>query len=184
MIKIPGWAWLATLVPGVVVALLPRTGMRLAVAGWIAAILLVLALSRFEATILNYHLHLSLEVPWRGLVAAYLSYANWHLLFWLTPAVLLVGYRYLDARNIAPLTAVIVSGALFLFLGFALTNAFAWVEDQSTVNRATLHLAPLIGVWLLLLLQRAVVVSAPAATPQAEAPVAEPRLTAATGADA
>jgi len=25
-----------------------------------------------------------------------------------------------------------------------------WVEDQSTVNRATLHLAPLIMVWMLL----------------------------------
>jgi hypothetical protein len=25
-----------------------------------------------------------------------------------------------------------------------------WVEDQSTINRATLHLAPLIVVWMLL----------------------------------
>ena len=31
-------------------------------------------------------------------------------------------------------------GLLFLLFGFAFTNAAAWVEDQSTVNRATLHL--------------------------------------------
>jgi hypothetical protein len=152
-IKNPGWVWLATLVPGVIVAALPRAGMRIAAAGWGLAVLLVLALSRFDATILNYHLHLNLEVPWQGLVDAYLSYANWHLLFWLLPGVLLVGWRMLDARGIAPLTAVIVSGALFLLLGFSLTNAFVWVEDQSTVNRATLHLAPLIAVWMLLIMQ-------------------------------
>jgi len=30
----------------------------------------------------------------------------------------------------------------------AFTNASAWVEDQSTVNRATLHIAPLVVVWI------------------------------------
>ena len=39
---------------------------------------------------------------------------------------------------------------MFLFFGFAFTNARVWVEDQSTVNRATLHLAPLLVVWMLL----------------------------------
>lgn len=165
MIKNPGWAWLATLVPGIVVGLLPARGMRIAAAGWALAVLAALALSRFDANILNYHLHLQLQVPWRGLVEAYLSFGNWHLLFWLLPAVLVVAHAYLDARGIAPLTAVIVSGILFLLLGFSLTNAFAWVEDQSTVNRATLHLAPLIGVWMLLLMQRAL---APIALARAE----------------
>ena len=39
---------------------------------------------------------------------------------------------------------------VFVRFGFAFTNARLWVEDQSTVNRATLHLAPLIVVWMLL----------------------------------
>jgi hypothetical protein len=184
MIKNPGWAWLATLVPGIVVGLLPARGMRIAAAGWALAVLAALALSRFDANILNYHLHLQLQVPWHGLVEAYLSFGNWHLLFWLLPAVLLVAHASLDARGIAPLTAVIVSGVLFLLLGFSLTNAFAWVEDQSTVNRATLHLAPLIGVWMLLLMQRAL---APAALAGAEIrartadPLASPLEAAASG---
>lgn len=173
MIKVPGWVWLATLVPGVIVALLPRHGMRIAAAGWLVGVLLVLALSRFDTVILNYRLHLQLELPWRGLVDAYLSYANWHLLFWLLPGVLLVGHRVLDARGIAPLTAVIVSGALFLLLGFSLSNAYVWVQDQSTVNRATLHLAPLLAVWMLLIVQR--VLAAPVSQQQA-LPVPEPAL--------
>ncbi|MBK6334390.1 MAG: hypothetical protein IPF60_00925 [Betaproteobacteria bacterium] len=41
-------------------------------------------------------------------------------------------------------------GMGFLFFGFTFTNAYAWVEDQSTVNRATLHLAPLLVVWVML----------------------------------
>jgi hypothetical protein len=173
MIKIPGWVWLATLVPGVVVALLPRHGMRIAAAGWLVGVLVVLALSRFDTVILNYRLHLQLDLPWRGLVDAYLSYANWHLLFWLLPGVLLVGHRVLDARGIAPLTAVMVSGALFLLLGFSLSNAYLWVQDQSTVNRATLHLAPLLAVWMLLIVQR--VLAAPVSQQQAM-PAPEPAL--------
>ena len=39
---------------------------------------------------------------------------------------------------------------MFLIFGFAFTNARIWVEDQSTVNRATLHLAPLLFVWVML----------------------------------
>jgi hypothetical protein len=155
LIKLPGWIWLATLLPGLAAGLIPRQGLRIAALGWIAAVVVVVLLSRFDTTVFNYHLHLQLRVPWHGLVEAYLSFANWHVLFWLTPAVLLVARRWITAPDIAPLTAVIVSGALFLMLGFSLTSAWIWVEDQSTVNRATLHLAPLLAVWLLLLMHRA-----------------------------
>nr|MBA3776838.1 hypothetical protein [Betaproteobacteria bacterium] len=41
------------------------------------------------------------------------------------------------------------AGSVFLFVVFAFTNARAWVADQTTVNRATLHLAPLVTVWML-----------------------------------
>jgi hypothetical protein len=44
----------------------------------------------------------------------------------------------------------VAAGVAFLLFGFAFTNARLWVEDQSTVNRATLHLAPLIVVWMVM----------------------------------
>jgi hypothetical protein len=48
------------------------------------------------------------------------------------------------------LTVTLGLGLLFLLFGFAFTNASTWVDDQSTVSRATLHLAPLAVVWMLL----------------------------------
>ena len=66
---------------------------------------------------------------------------------WRSPRPLL-GWRQLLSPSVAPYTMVVAGGLLFLFFGFAFTNASAWVEDQSTVNRATLHLAPLVVVWI------------------------------------
>ncbi len=62
----------------------------------------------------------------------------------------LIGARSLFATDAAPLTVTLGLGLLFLLFGFSFTNASTWVDDQSTVNRATLHLAPLIVVWMLL----------------------------------
>jgi hypothetical protein len=45
---------------------------------------------------------------------------------------------------------LVATGVLFLFFVFAFTNARAWVESQTTVNRALLHLAPLLAVWAML----------------------------------
>lgn len=184
LIKTPGWVWLATLAPAVIVALAPRYGLRITVAGWIAGLVVVVILSRLDVRLFNYQLHMNLQLPWRGLVEAYLSFANWHMLFWLLPAVVIVARRWLLARDIAPLTVVLISGVMFLFLGFSLTNAWVWVEDQSTVNRATLHLAPLLATWLLLLMQRALLSEQPSGSPTPVAPAAEEPLPAVARVDA
>jgi cytochrome b561 len=64
--------------------------------------------------------------------------------------VAVLARRHLLSREVAPYTAMVAAGLMFLLFGFAFTSARMWVEDQSTVNRATLHLAPLIIVWMLL----------------------------------
>jgi len=166
LIKIPGWVWIATLVPGLIVARMPRLGLRIVCIGWLGAIVLALVLGRFEPVIFGYRLHFQLDIPWHGLAEAYFSFDNWHLLFWVLPVVLLATRRQLVSRDIAPLTVVLGSGALFLLVGFSITSASVWVEDQSTVNRATLHLAPLLATWLVLLVHRALGTAAPAASPQ------------------
>ena len=48
---------------------------------------------------------------------------------------------------------IVLGGLLFLFFVFGFTNASVWISDQTTVNRATLHLAPLIAVFLVLAFQ-------------------------------
>ena len=149
-IKNPGKLWLATLVPALAAGLVPRYGLRIAGAMFAVAALAALVLTRVGVTFLGYRLQLVFDMPWSGLAEAYFAFANWHLLFYGAIAVALVAGRRLLAPPLAPLTLIVAAGFAFLMFGFAFTNARAWVEDQSTVNRATLHLAPLIAVWMIL----------------------------------
>src|SRR5205823_6667877 len=150
LIKNPGRVWLLLLIPGLVVAMAPRRGLR--IVAWLAAIAAAafFVLAQTNPVILGYALHLQFGLPWRSLVDAYFNYANWHLLWYAVIVMAILGYRHLLSPAIAPLTVVVASGVLFLMFGFAFTNARLWVDDQSTVNRATLHLAPLLYVWTIL----------------------------------
>lgn len=153
-IKNPGKAWLVVLLPGFVAALLPKGGVKVAGVMLALAIGAVLVLAQTKASVLGYQLRLNFVSPWRGLSDAWFAFGNWHLLWYGAIAVAVLGWRQLFSRELAPLTIVIGSGLLFLFFGFAFTNAAQWVADQSTVNRATLHLALLVAVWMALVFQR------------------------------
>jgi hypothetical protein len=148
LVKNPGKAWIVMLLPAFVVAALPRHGVRIAVGLLAAAVFALMVGARSGITLLGYKFVLQPTVPWSGLFDAYFSFANWHLLWYAAVAAVALGWRHLLDREVAPLTIALASGLLFLFIGFAFTNAGQWVEDQSTVNRATLHVAPLAIVWL------------------------------------
>jgi len=149
LIKVPGRVWLLTLVPGLVVAFLPRYGKKLVAAGFAVVLFALLVLARTNPVILNYRLHLDFAPEWGALADSYFLLGNWHLLWYGALAAALLGWRQLMSPRVAPLTMVIAAGGFFLFVVFAFTNARAWVADQTTVNRATLHLAPLVVVWML-----------------------------------
>ena len=150
LIKNPGKIWAATLVPGLIAAFVPRYGVRIAAACLGGAVVLAMVLARSGIVVLGYRLHLEFTFPWRGLGDAYLEFGNWHLLWYAVPAVAILCRRELLSRELAPLTLVIAAGLMFLAFGFTFSNAWLWVEDQSTVNRATLPVAPLLIVWMLL----------------------------------
>jgi len=139
-----------TLVPGVAVALAPRHAARFAAIGFGSALVVLLVLAQTSTTIFNYRLHLEFDPAWATLGESFFVLGNWHLLWYGALAALLLARRQLVAPALLPLTFVIASGALFLFVALAFTNARAWVTDQTTVNRATLHLAPLGVVFMML----------------------------------
>jgi hypothetical protein len=149
-IKNPGKAWLVLLLPGIVVAAWPRWGMRAAGVIVGAGALALLILAQTSPVILGYRIQYAGAFPWQGLLDAYFLYASWHLLWFAVLAVAILGARSLLCTDAAPFTVTLGLGLLFLLFGFAFTNASTWVDDQSTVNRATLHLAPLFVVWMLL----------------------------------
>ena len=134
-------------------AALPRRGLALAGLAFAVAALGILVLARTGVKILGYQLLPQFMMPWNALFDAYFSFGNWNLLWYFAVATALLGWRQLLSRDVAPFTCVVAGGLMFLFVGFAFTNAFLWVEDQSTVNRATLHLVPLIVVWMLVTLR-------------------------------
>jgi len=171
-IKNPGKVWLVVLLPAAVTAGVPRYGLKLAGAGIAIAIAALLLFAQTSPTVLGYQIHLEFVSPWRGLAEAWFAFANWHLLWYAAIVIAILGRRELFTAELAPLTLVIGSGLLFLFFGFAFTNAARWVEDQSTVNRATLHLAPLVVVWAALVFRAwARRTQAPAAASSPPAPL-------------
>ena len=150
VIKSPGKVWVVLLLPGIVAAFLPRHGLRFAIVFFAVAALTALVMTQTGLRVLGYQAQLSFRMPWHSLGEAYFLLGNWHLLFYGAIAVALLGWRHLLARDLAPLTITVAGGFAFLAFGFGFTNAGVWVEDQSTVNRATLHLAPLLALWMIM----------------------------------
>ena len=147
------WVWIATLVPGIVIAMAPRQGIRIVAVLFALAIGTMLIVARAEPTILGYHLHLDFEMPWRALFDAYFAYGNWNLLWYGLIGIVILMRRELVAPSLAPFTAIIVSGLLFLVLLIGFGNTSEVLAPQTTANRATLHLAPLIAIYLVVAFQ-------------------------------
>jgi hypothetical protein len=152
-VKNPGLPWALTLLPGVVVTLLPRHGLRAAAYGFAAAAFLLAVLAQTHPTILHYQLHLDFEPAWAALGQSYFLFGNWHLLWYGVIAAALLARRALLVRPLLPFTIIVAAGVFFLFIVFGFTNARMWVADQTSINRATLHLAPLMAIFGVLAFQ-------------------------------
>jgi hypothetical protein len=147
-VKQPGFVWAATLLPGIVATWFPRDAVRIIGAGFAAVLLVLAVLAQTSPVIFNYRLHLDFDLAWSALGRAWFLLGNWHLLFYgVVVAAILAGRRLLDPQ-LLPVTGIVVAGLLFLGVVFGFTSASAWVLDQTTVNRATLHLAPLLVVYM------------------------------------
>jgi len=180
LLKIPGRIWALLAIPALIAGVKPPRGLRIVGAGYAAAVLGLLALAQTNPVILAYHLHLDFAPDWEALANSFFLYDNWHLLWYGAFAVAVLGRRQLLSPQIAPLTVVVAGGMLFLTFVLVFTNASNWVSDQTTVNRATLHLAPLIVIWMLVVFRawaQSLRDAAPAAVPPEPAPdavLAEP----------
>jgi hypothetical protein len=144
LIKTPGWIWAATIIPGVVIVLVPRRGARIVGVGFALAALALLTLARTEPMLLGYRLHLNFAPAWAQLVKSYYLMGNWNLLWYALIALVAFGWRRLTKPPLLSLAAVTAAGLCFLFFVFAFTEAAAWLADLTTANRATLHIVPLL----------------------------------------
>ena len=124
-----------------------------------AANLALVALSQSDVTVFSYRVG-SFHPVWEPLWQNYFQFANWHLLWYLLPVLIALGWRHTAKPPLIAGTAMVTSGLAFLFVVFSFSNAAAFVTDYSTVNRATLHLAPLL-VFYVIQLADAIVVQPP-----------------------
>ena len=115
-----------------------------------AVAFMIAAVARMKLSLFNYRLDLDFDPPWRDLFQSYFLLGNWNLLWFGVVAVTAFAYRDLLSRRLVPMTMTVIGGILFLFFVFAFTNASAFIADQTTVNRATLHLAPLMVCYMTL----------------------------------
>jgi hypothetical protein len=149
-IKVPGLIWALTLLPGVVVALLPRQGPKVVAIGLAVTLFALAVLAQTHPVVFTYRLHLDFDPAWRALGETQFLLSNWHLLWYAAIVAALLAWRQLAAPDLAPLTAIVATGGLFLVVVFSFTNARLWVTEQTTINRATLHVAPLAAVFAVL----------------------------------
>lgn len=153
-IKAPGLIWALTLVPAVVITIAPRRGLRVVGIAVAVALFGLLVLARIHPVVFGYQLHLDFAPAWEGLADSFFLLGNWNLLWYVAIACAIVMWRELASRPMLPLSLTLGIGFLFLAVVFAFTNARDWVSNQTTINRAVLHIAPLVCVWIVLLSTR------------------------------
>ena len=150
-IKTPGLVWALTLLPGVVLALMPQRGSRVVAAALVVMLAVLAVLAQTAPVVLGYRLHLDFAPPWAALIDSLFLLGNWHLLWYAVIAGAVLARYELRTPALSALSATVGAGVLFLVIAFSFTNARNWVTDQTTVNRAILHIAPLALVWTILI---------------------------------
>lgn len=149
-IKKPGLVWALTLLPAVVVTVVPRRALPILGASAAVVVFALLVLAQTHPVVLGYRLHLDFAPAWDSLIDSLFLLGNWNLLWYAIVATVVVGWRTLREPPLVALSAIVAAGLLFLAVVFAFTNARNWVTDQTTINRAMLHIAPLAIFWMVL----------------------------------
>jgi hypothetical protein len=146
----PGLVWALTLVPGLIVALLPRIGLKIAASGLAALLFLLAVVAQSSFALIGYAVHLRFAPAWPAAGESAFVLGNWNLLWYGVIIAALLAGRALVSPALAPLTIVAAAGALFLLAVFAFPDVGLWFSDQVSLNRATLPFAPVAVVFAVL----------------------------------
>ncbi|MEO5700697.1 MAG: hypothetical protein ABIR61_09405 [Casimicrobiaceae bacterium] len=151
-IKVEGLIWLLAFVPGVIVAVRPRLGLRLVLIGAVVAIAYLAfgppRLRLFGYTLLTQFTNVSLPVVQHMFVMD-----NWHLFWYACVACIVWQWQRLLESTVAPMSVAMLGGIAFVAVVFFFSNAGGGVDDETLVNRLLLHLVPALAFYLLLLVR-------------------------------
>ncbi|MBN8888295.1 MAG: hypothetical protein J0I77_21460 [Rudaea sp.] len=194
-LKMEGWIWAACLLGAIGFGALPsRWRWSVAIGGAVLFVVLFpLGGLRFlciHAGVMNVDgsiavpaigpLALVLNLHWRsgaagGAVETLFAQPNWHLLWWLTPAILVWRWRELIVHDWLRLPALLllVCATLLLIL-FLFTGASAWAQSYTAINRLVLQIVPAWVTVLAMLLRDARWPEPASGTVPARAPHSDP----------
>lgn len=160
LIKLEGTIWLLLFGAVVAYGAMSRRRRKL-VAAAIVLLLLVMAfvgkllLPLYGLGWVNVGTH-SIDVPilgrlpiaWHaealgGLLSSLFAQSNWHLLWWVTPLLVVWRWRALRAREATRLLGLLLAaGFAFLAFLFLATDAARWAESYTAFNRLLMHIVP------------------------------------------
>ncbi len=155
-IKQPGLVWLLTFVPAVLVVLMPRRGVMMVTILGLAGLLgLVMLAQMGTMTLFSYNVSLQYASAWLPLWQNLFILDNWHLLWYFLFAAMALALPKLLLPRLRGITTLVFTGFAFLGVAFFFTQAQAWAEDFTTVNRALLHMAPVLMFYIVVLWREA-----------------------------
>ena len=141
-----GRVLMMTLLPGVVVALWPRQGIKVVAWSFGAGLLVLLFLMRGTPLLSALPYHLDYASPWHALGEDYFLLGSWHLLWYVALVLAAIGARRLVRQPLAPLAMVVTSALAWIIIAAAFSDDLAgWFPSARAVNRLSLHVAPLLA---------------------------------------
>ncbi len=151
LIKIPGQIWMLTFLPALWVALMPRTGMiGMAVLAMLGAAALFL-LDRTQLVILGYTLHTEFSPVGESILKNVFVMDNWHMFWYLFIVLWLFALAHLFSAPLRVMTILVLTDFYFLAIVFFFSKVHVWVADFSTLNRALLHIVPMLMFYMMVL---------------------------------
>jgi hypothetical protein len=154
VIKKEGVVWALTLLPPVLVAIHRRIGLGV-VALLGVAMLAYLLLGPIELRVLGYTLRTEFTNVSRPIFEHFFQMDNWHLLWYLTLAVIALRWRVVFSAAMAPMTVTMLGAFAFVFVVFFYSSAAFGVADETLVNRLPLHMVPALAFYLVFLWSKA-----------------------------
>ncbi|MEP7207644.1 MAG: hypothetical protein ABI920_11945 [Casimicrobiaceae bacterium] len=167
-IKVEGMIWLLAFLPGVIVAVRPRLGLRLVLIGVVVAIA-YLAFGPPRLRLFGYTLRTQFTNVSLPLMQHMFVMDNWHLFWYAAIACIAWQWRRLLESTVAPMSVAMLGGAAFVAVVFFFSNAGGGVDDETLVNRLLLHFVPALAFYLLLLVRPTLAAPVGAAKPAAAA---------------
>ena len=152
LIKQPGIGWALTFLPALWVVFMPRAGTAGTAAVLILGAIALFAIGDKNIDLLGYPLHLHFSADGTPFRENMMAMDNWHLLWFMAAGALVVSWRKVLAPSCRGMTVLLVSATTFLAVVFFFTQAQAWAKDYTTINRALLHMAPMLMFYVMVLM--------------------------------